>query len=116
MNPPFFYVQLRNGQPAIARAITTKESAPPWGLLGFRHYVENYFQIGDPELWLVSGHWREDGQPHPFDIVIAGGIVNFGQLSVGVPANQTPLPGDHPAQENWIETAIRDYLKTHGVI
>jgi hypothetical protein len=116
VNPPFFYVQLRNGQPAIARAITTKESAPPWGLLGFRHYAENYFQIGDPELWQITGHWREDMQPHPFDILAAGNIVRFDQPSAAVPSNQAPLPVTHPAQENWIETAIRDYLKTHGVI
>ena len=114
MNPPFYYVQLRNGQPAIARALTDKESAPPWGLIGLRRLPEKYFGIGDPELWLASGHWREDREPHDFDILIAGGIVNFGQLSVGTPPDQAPLPEGHPAQAAWIETAIRNYLKTHA--
>ena len=114
MNPPFFYVQLRNGQPAIARALTNEESAPPWGLIGLRRSPEKYFAIGDPELWFASGHWREDREPHPFDILIAGGIVNFGQLSVGTPPNQAPLPEDSPAQEHPLETIIRKILETHG--
>ena len=116
MHPPFYFVQLRNGQPAIARVITNEEAAPPWGLLGFRQHSEKFFQLGDPELWPLTGHWREDWESHPFDIIIAGGVVNFGQPDTGAPSNQAPLPESHPAQENWIEQTIRSHLKAHGII
>ena len=114
MHPPFYFCQLRNGQPAIDRALTNEEAAPPWGLLGFRNHSEKLFQYGDPELWQITGRWREDNELHPFDIVIAGGVVNFGRPSAGTPPDQAPLPEGHPAQATWIETAIRDYLKTHA--
>ena len=116
MHPPYYYVRLRNGQPAIARALTTEEAAPPWSLLGFRPHVEKFFQAGDPELWQITGHWKEDCEPHDFDILLAGGMVGFSQPGAAMPSNQAPLPESHPEQNNWIEETIRSFLKTHGPI
>ncbi|PTX95741.1 hypothetical protein [Opitutus sp. ER46] len=67
-------VQLRNGHAAVVLGFV---DARPFALQGNT-------EEGNLELWKSGGAWREDGSPHPLDIVAV--VTTGGQL---VPIEKT---------------------------
>jgi len=79
---PYYHCTTRDGHRGIARQLGEGEQLEPWKLIGHVLHGDQFFSLGDPEMWRVTGHWREDGTPSPMDIIHAGEFVQPGSYPV----------------------------------